>query len=124
MNDEAEVLAASAAWDTALLSNDADAVATFVTNDWVYVGPDGAASRDDIVNWIATGRLVHHTMRTIGRPRTAAYGDVVIVTAHKRSSGSWDGQAYAADEWISEVFVRQDAGWRCVLSQKSPVGPR
>ena len=106
--------------DAALIANDATAFASFVTDDWVYVGQTGPVSRADIEDWIASGRLVHHTMRTIGTPRVAVHGQTVVVTARKASTGAWDGRAYAADEWISEVFVRQDGRWRSALSQKCP----
>ena len=120
MDLRAEILACSSAWDTALLANDAQAFATFVTDDWVYVGPTGPTSRADLLSWIEAGRLVHHTMRTVGKPRVVVHGDAAIVTAHKTSSGTWDGSAYEADEWISEVYTRDDGRWRCVLSQKCP----
>lgn len=123
MNIEADVLAASAAWDAALLADDAAAFAGFVTDDWVYVDPTGTATRDEIVGWIASGMLSHHTMRTIGRPRIAVHGDTAVVTARKASSGTWSGEAYTADEWISEVFVRQGGRWRCMLSHKCAVAP-
>lgn len=45
MIDEADVLAVSAAWDAALIANDATGFAEFVTADWAYVGPAGATSR-------------------------------------------------------------------------------
>ncbi len=122
MSIEAEVLAISAGRDAALVANDAEAVAASMTDDWVYVGPTGATPKTDIIGWIATGRLAHHTMDTIGRPRVAVHGDTVLVTAHKESSGDWDGVAYTADEWISEVYVREDGRWRCALSQKCPAG--
>jgi ketosteroid isomerase-like protein len=118
MTIEAEVLAVSVAWDAALLANDATAFAGFVRDDWVYIGPMGPIAKADIVAWIATGRLAHHTMRTIGTPRVAVHGETAIVTAHKASSGAWDGAAYAADEWISEVYVRENDDWVCLLSQK------
>ena len=120
MSIATDVLAVEAAWDAALVANDAEAFASYVTDDWVYVGPTGATPRADVIGWIATGRLAHHTMRTTGSPRVAVHGDTVIVTAHKVSTGAWDGVAYAADEWISDVYVRRRGRWLCILSQKCP----
>jgi ketosteroid isomerase-like protein len=120
MSVDADILRIAAARDAALVANDAVGIASFMTDDWVYVGPTGATPKSDIIGWIATERLAHHTMRTVEPPRVAVYGDTVIVTAHKASSGTWDGVAYTADEWISEVYVRQGNRWRCVLSQKCP----
>lgn len=111
MSTKAEILAVSAAWDAALVANDAEAVASFMTDDWVYVGPTGATPRADIVDGIASGQLAHHSMRPIGRPRVAVHGDTVVVTARKASTGTSNGAAYAADEWISEVYVRASRSW-------------
>ncbi|GAB2553175.1 nuclear transport factor 2 family protein [Kribbella endophytica] len=116
---EDEVRAVSAAFDAALVENDADAIGRFMTDDWVYVGPSGATPREDILGWIASGRLVHDTMRVVGTERVAQVGDVVVLTARKASSGSWDGTPYAVEEWISEIYVRVDGRWRCAFSQKT-----
>jgi ketosteroid isomerase-like protein len=114
-----EVRARSAEWDAALVCNDAPLVADFMTEDWVYVGPTGATSKADVVSWIESGRLVHHTMTVVGGERVALAADTVLLTARKASSGTWDGTPYKADEWITEVFVRTDNMWRCALSQKT-----
>jgi ketosteroid isomerase-like protein len=117
---EDDILAISAAWDAALVANNAVAVASFMADDWAYVGPTGATPKADIIGWIASGRLAHHTMQTVAPARVAVHGDTVIVTARKASTGAWEGVAYAADEWISEVYVRHGGKWLCVLSQKCP----
>lgn len=121
MTREDEVRAVSAAWDEALIGNDAPRVASFMTDDWVYVGPSGATPKADIIGWIASGRLTHDSMAVVGTDRVVRAGDAVLVTARKASSGTWDGVPYTADEWISEVYVRTDGGWRCALSQKTGV---
>ena len=122
MTLEDEVRAVSAAWDEALIGNDAPLVASFMTDDWVYVTPNGPTPKVDIIGWIASGRLTHDSMAVVGTDRVVRAGDAVLVTARKASSGTWDGVPYTADEWISEVYVRVAARWRCAFSQKSPVG--
>jgi ketosteroid isomerase-like protein len=119
MTVESELLAVSADWDAALVANDAAAVAGFMADDWVYVGPAGPTPKAELIGWIETGRLAHHTMVTVGSPRVVAHGDAAIITARKASSGTWDGVAYTADEWISEVFVRRSGRWMCMLSHKT-----
>lgn len=122
MTVEDEVRAFSAVRDEALVGNDAELIARFMTDDWVYVGPDGITPKADIIGWIASGRLAHHSMGAVGGERVARAGDAVVVTARKASSGTWDGVPYTADEWISEVYVRVDGRWLCAFSQKAPVG--
>lgn len=119
MTVEREVLACSAVRDEALVGNDAELIASYMTGDWVYVGPDGVTPKADIIGWIASGRLAHHSMGAVGPERVARAGDAVVVTARKRSSGTWDGVPYTADEWISEVYVRVAGRWLCAFSQKS-----
>lgn len=121
MGVSAEVLAVSAAWDEALVRNDAEAVAAFMADEWVYVGPTGPTPKADIIGWIAGGQLAHYTMEQVGDARVVGYEDSVVVTARKRSTGAWNGEPYEADEWITEVFVQRDGRWLGVLSHKCPV---
>lgn len=119
MSVEDEVRGASAAFDAALVRNDAEAIGQFMTDDWVYVGPSGATPKADIVGWIASGRLAHHTMTVVGDERLARVGDTVVYTGRKASSGTWDGTPYAVEEWITEVYVQANGHWRCAFSQKT-----
>jgi len=119
MSVEDEVRAVSAAWDAALLSNDASLVSSFMTDDWVYVGPEGATAKSDLIDWIASGRLAHYSMTAVAQDRVVRAGDTVLITARKTSSGRWDGGEYAADEWISDVYVHAEGRWLCALSQKT-----
>jgi ketosteroid isomerase-like protein len=120
MRAKTEILAVSAAWDAALVANDAGAVASFMADEWVFVSPSGITPKAELIEWIAIGRLAHHAMEPVGPPRIAIHGDVAILTARKASSGAWDGVSYTADEWVSEVFIRRDERWICVLSHKAP----
>jgi ketosteroid isomerase-like protein len=119
---EDDVRAVSAAYHTALTGNDASLIASFMTDDWVYVDPTGVVPKADVIGWIASGRLAHHTMTVVSGERLAVVAaGTVLLTARKASSGSWDGMPYTADEWMTDVYVRTDGGtWRCALSHKTP----
>ena len=118
MSIEDDVRAASAAMCEALISNDASLVASFMTDDWVHVAATGVTTKADIIGWIASGRLAHHSM-TVVSERLVRAGDAVLVTTRRASSGSWDGTPYTADEWVSEIYVKTDGRWRCALSHKT-----
>ncbi|WP_433381353.1 nuclear transport factor 2 family protein [Actinoplanes sp. CA-142083] len=120
MDSEDEVRALSAAWDQALVANDPERVAAFMTDDWVYVGPDGPTSKSDIIGWIASRRLRHDRMTTAGPQHVVRVGGMIALTARKTSAGAWEGNPYTADEWITEVYVPAGDSWRCALSQKTP----
>ena len=122
MSVEDEVLAVSTAWDLALIGNDADDVASFMADDWVYVDPHGTTSKADVIGWIRSGRLRHDVMQPTGDVRIAVHGSTAVLTARKRSAGAWDGQTYAVVEWITEVYAQENGKWTCILSQKTPAG--
>lgn len=119
MTIEDEVRAFAAERNAALIGNDAALIASHMTEDWVYIGPDGPTPKADIIGWIASGRLAHHTMTAVGGERLARVGDTVVVTARTSSSGTWDGAPYTADEWITDVYVRVEGSWRVAFSQKT-----
>jgi hypothetical protein len=43
------------------------------------------------------------------------------VTGRVRNNGAYRGQAFSADEWTTDVFVRTDGAWRCVHSHITAV---
>jgi ketosteroid isomerase-like protein len=120
MGPEDEVRALSAQWDEALVANHPERVASFMTDDWVYVGPDGVSLKSDIIGWITSGRLRHDRMTSVGSEHVVHAGGTIVLTARKTSAGTWEGSPYTADEWITEVYIRTGEGWRCTLSQKTP----
>jgi ketosteroid isomerase-like protein len=110
----------SAAWDLAMISNDADAIGRFMADDWVIVSASGVTTRDDFLAVVASGALTHQTFRgdiISVRP----YGDAAVVTGRVRNNGHYNGEAFSADEWTTDVFARHNDSWRCVHSHITPV---
>lgn len=114
-----QVLDVAQQWDRTLIDNDPVAVARFMTDDWVYVTSTGPVLKTDIVGWIANGRLAHHSMEVVGDCQARVIAGSVLVTARKRSTGTWDGRPYSADEWITQTYTHTGDGWRCAVSQKT-----
>ncbi|MEU8222175.1 nuclear transport factor 2 family protein [Kribbella sp. NPDC048915] len=121
MSVEEEVRAAAAAADLVLVGNDAELIAKCWTDGWVAVDAGGVTPKADIIGWIASGRLQHHTMTTVGGERIARVGDTVVLTARKASSGTWEGAPYAVEEWMSQVYVRVDGRWLEAFCHKATV---
>jgi ketosteroid isomerase-like protein len=124
LNIEDEISAFGESLDQALIANDAVALAALYHDDWVFIDPAGPTTKADLIRWIASGQLEHHTMGTIGPTRIVSYGGVAISTARRATSGSWEGTAYTTDEWMTEVYVRDGGAWRCVITQKCPADDR
>ncbi|THV26502.1 nuclear transport factor 2 family protein [Glycomyces paridis] len=120
MSIESEVQVVAEEFGIALLSNDVSRIAGYFTDDWVYVGPDGMVAKAELIEWIASGRLAHHTMEAAGPERTVATSDALLVTCRRVSTGAWEGDPYTADEWLTDLWVRSGNTWKCAFSQKTP----
>jgi uncharacterized protein (TIGR02246 family) len=114
-----ELSSVLAAFDEAIVSNDADAIARFVEPDWLFVGPHGTFRGDQFLQSVASGRVTHDAMAS-DVCDVRIYGDVAVVTARVHNSGTFDGAAFTNDEWSTDVYVRRDDGWRCSLTHLTP----
>ena len=116
---DAELRATAAAWDQAMIANDADAIGCFMADEWIIVGTDGGVTgRAAFLSQIRDGRLSHHTMTTEDA-HVRIYGDVGVLVARGVSAGSFEGHRFRVEERQSNVFVRQQGSWRCVLTHLS-----
>lgn len=50
-------------------------------------------------------------------------GNVAVVTTRGRNTGTFDENPIEANEWTTDVFERHAGGWRCTLTQLTPVSP-
>jgi len=120
-NAESQLRAAAAAWDRAMVGNDADQIARYLADEWVIVGSDGSLSdRDTFLALVRDGRLTHHTMTT-DDAEVRIYGAVGVLIARGISAGSFDGRSFSEIERQSNVFVNRAGEWRCVLTHLSRI---
>ncbi|WP_340560058.1 nuclear transport factor 2 family protein [Streptomyces sp. GSL17-111] len=120
-NAEAEVRAVSAAWAAAVVANDAEAIRRFTAEEWVMVSGTGVAPGERFLALVASGALTHSAMELVGEPRVRVHGDTALVTGRVTNTAHYAGERHDADEWTTDVFVRRDGRWRCVLTHLTPV---
>lgn len=104
-------------WAEALVSNDADRIAGFMADEWVIVSDSGVTTRERFLALIASGDLTHSAMASVSRPRIRRYGDTAVVTGRVTNTAHYRDRRFDADEWTTDVFVRHDGRWSCVLTQ-------
>ena len=124
-NVEDELRAVVAAWDRAMVQNDARAIGRFMADEWTIIGPDGSSSdKARFLGLIDSGALTHDVMQSED-VTVRVYGDAAVVLAHGVSSGTYRGQPFREVERQSNLFIRQGTGWRCVLTHLSrfPTSP-
>ncbi len=116
---ETEIVATVHAWDEAMISNDPAAIGKFMAEDWTIVGSDGSVNgRELLLSLIARGELTHDVMSSEDLI-VRLYGDSAVVIAKGVSGGTFKGQPFREIERSSNVFVRRDGGWLCVLTHLS-----
>ena len=124
MNPDAELTAVAAAWDQAMVANDPDAIGRFMADDWLIVGSDGGTTdKPTFLEEVRSGRLIHDTMTTTDI-QVRRYGDVAVLLATGVSAGTFQGHRFREHERQSNVFVRTNGHWRCVLTHLSRLDRR
>ena len=89
----------------------------FVADDWVIIGPDGRIiEKERFLGVIKSGALTHETMES-DEIRVRVFGDSAVVTALTRTKGKFMGKDFSTQERATDVFVKGDGRWQCVLSQ-------
>ncbi len=108
-------------FNKAVISNNIDEIKKCVTQDWVLVDSQGGIiPQEGFFDVLEQGLLSHDTM-TKQILRVKIYGDVALVTGRGQNTGTWQGQRLEADEWITDVYKRENEKWLCVLTHLTPV---
>ena len=113
---EEELLKLEEAFAKAIIKNDLEGIGRLVTDDWIIIGPDGEiVDRVRFFEVIKSGALTHDLMESEDF-RVRVYGDSAVVSAVTRSKGKFMGQEFSTQERATDVFVKRDGRWQCVLT--------
>lgn len=119
--DEDELLATAKGWAEAIVGNNAARIATFVTDDWVIVSESGISPGERFLTLVASGDLTHSAMDVVGPTRVRILGESALLTSRITNTAHYLGRQSDADEWTTDVFVRQDGRWLCALTHYTTV---
>jgi ketosteroid isomerase-like protein len=112
-----EVLRLEKEFTQAIVKNDEKAVARFLADGWIIIDPDGGIiDRAHFLGVIESGALTHEMIES-DDTRVLIYGNTAIVTALTTTKGKFSGHAFTTQERATDVFVKQNGRWLCVLSQ-------
>ena len=113
---EEELLKVEDQFAEAIVKNDLDGIGRLVTDDWIIIDPDGGTvDRTRFLEVIKSGDLTHELMESDDL-RVRVYGDSAVVTAITRAKGKFMGQEFSTQERATDVFVKREGRWRCVLT--------
>jgi len=104
-------------WGQAFVKNDVAAIGRFMADDWCVVSPNGnVIDKASFLGVIKSGMLTHDEMKA-DDIKVRVYGDTAVVTSRSTSKGKFNGQPFSELERSSDVFVKQNGQWKCVLTQ-------
>jgi ketosteroid isomerase-like protein len=113
---EEELLTLEKAFADAIVRNDLEGIGRLVTDDWIIVDPNGEiVDRARFFEVIKSGALTHDMMESEDF-RVRVYGDSAVVTGLTRTKGKFMGQEFSTRERATDVFVKRDGRWQCVLT--------
>jgi ketosteroid isomerase-like protein len=113
---EEELLKLEKKFAEAIVKNDADAIASFVADDWIIIDPGGSIiDKSRFLGVIESGALTHEAMESRDIC-VRVYGDSAVITALTRSRGKFMGEPFSSLERATDVFVKQGGRWQCVLT--------
>ena len=121
---EEELLKLEKAFGEAIVKNDLEGIGRFVTDDWIIIDPNGEiVDRARFFEVIKSGALTHDTMES-GDLRVRVYADTAVVTAITSAKGKFMGQEFSTQERATDVFVKRDGRWQCVLTHLTRFGKK
>jgi ketosteroid isomerase-like protein len=113
---EEELLKIENEFAEAILRNDLEGIGRLVADDWIIIEPDGGiVDRARFFEAIKSGALTHEMMESEDL-RIRVYGDSAVVTAVTRTKGKFMRQEFSTQERATDVFVKRDERWQCVLT--------
>ena len=116
MTAEEELLKLEKAFAEAIVKNDLEGIGRLVTDDWIIIDPNGEiVDRARFFEVIKSGALTHEMMESEDF-RVRVYGDSAVVTGVTRTKGKFMGQEFSTQERATDVFVKRDGRWQCVLT--------
>lgn len=108
-------------FNEAVISNNVDEIKKCITSDWVLVDSQGGILLQERFFYVLEQGLLSHSTMTKEVLRIKVYGDIALVTGRGQNTGTWQGQPLEADEWVTDVYKKENEKWLCVLTHLTPV---
>jgi ketosteroid isomerase-like protein len=108
-------------FNMAVISNNVDEIKKCITSDWVLVDNQGGILMQERFFYVLEQGLLSHSTMTKEVLRIKVYGDIALVTGRGQNTGTWQGQPLEADEWVTDVYKKENEKWLCVLTHLTPV---
>lgn len=115
-----EIYGVSERWSAAIVASDADAIGGFMSDGWIMVSERGVSTKEQFLAFVRSGQLTHSSMEMAEVGNISLYGDTAVLASRVTSTANFGGQTFDQNEWTSDVFVKENGEWKCVITHITP----
>lgn len=108
-------------FNRAVVSNQVNEIRKCITKDWVLVDSKGGIIPQERFFQVVEQGLLSHSTMTKEILRVKVYGDIALVTGRGKNTATWQGHKIEADEWVTDIYKKENDKWLCVLTHLTPV---
>jgi len=113
---EKEILEVESKFGEAIIQNDVEAIGRILSDDWIIIDPEGGVvDKSRFLDVIRSGALKHEAMDSEDI-RVRTYPNIATVTAVTHTRTKYLGKEFTTHERATDVFVKKDERWQCVLT--------
>ena len=114
------VLAAEEGLAKAMRENNAEAIPTYLSDDWAVITGHGDVGEGKTIfpDGIKSGHLTRTTF-DMSETRVRLYGDTAWVTFKLHLAGTFGGKPFDVMERETDVWTWKEGKWKCVLSHET-----
>ncbi len=80
----------------------------------------GMSDKNAFIRAIETGKLIHSQMKKEVQ-RVKLLANCAVVISKGRNIGHYVGVAFDAEQWVTNIFVKDAEKWICTMTQEMPV---
>jgi len=113
-------LAADEELAKAIRDNDSPGIMRLLDKDWAVISTNGDVGEGPSIfpDGIKGGHLTRNIFE-ISEPRVRLFGDVALVTAMVKTSGTFGGKPFDVIERQTDVWRWHDGTWKCILTHET-----
>lgn len=102
-------------FNAVVISNSVDKLKKCITKDWNIADAQGGILSQERIFYVIEQGLLSHSTMTKEVLRVNIYGDFAVVTGRGQNTGTWQGQPSTADEWVTDVYKKENDKWLLCL---------
>ncbi len=108
-------------FNQALTTNNTEEISKYISRDWVLLEPQfGIITKERFLHVIEQGDLSHTAMnKKVLRIRL--YKEIAIVIARGMNNGFYKGEPFNSEQWVTNVYKKENENWICIMTQEAPV---